>query len=66
MLLAMPELMLHDVPPRLMNELREWAALRRTNIEQAAIEMIRIGLYETRARGGELPAGLDVADLTKH
>jgi hypothetical protein len=30
-----------------MNELREWAALRRSTIEAAAIEMIRIGLHQT-------------------
>jgi len=35
---------------RLMNELREWTVLRRSTVEQAAIEMIRIGLYQTRER----------------
>ena len=44
----MPELLLSDIPIRLMKELREWAALRRYSVEDAAIEMIRIGLYETR------------------
>ena len=46
----MSELLLSDVPIRLMNELREWAALRHISVQDAAIEMIRIGLYETRKR----------------
>ena len=46
----MPELLLSDVPTRLMNGLREWAALRHCSVQDAAIEMIRIGLYETRRR----------------
>ena len=44
----MPELLLADIPIRLIDELREWAALRRCSVQGAAIEMIRIGLYETR------------------
>jgi len=55
-------LTLHDIPPRLMNELREWATLRRSTVEAAAVEIIRIGLYQTREQRQKLPEGLDVTD----
>ena len=51
----MPELLLSDVPIRLLNELRDWAALRHCSLEEAAMEMIRIGLYETRHRRSDVP-----------
>ena len=54
----MPELTLRDVPPRLMNELREWATLRRSTMEAAAVEMIRIGLCHARERNPSLPLDL--------
>jgi len=63
----MAELRLEDVPPRLMAELREWAQLRRTTLELAAHELLRVGLHAVRDRGQELPAGLDVTDKgTRH
>lgn len=48
------------VPQRLMAELREWAQLRPTTVEEAAVEMIRIGLHQTRKQNDQPPAGLDV------
>jgi hypothetical protein len=45
-----------------MNELRDWAALRRSTIEAAAIEMIRIGIYQTRDHGQDLPPRFEVTD----
>ena len=63
----MPELTIPDVPPRLINELREWATLRRSTVEAAAIEMIRIGLHQTRDRDREMSALIDSADHgTRH
>ena len=56
----MPELLLPDVPPRLMSELREWAALRRVSVEHAAMEMIRVGLQWTRDEARKRSEGLDV------
>jgi hypothetical protein len=65
-MLELPEL-LPDVPPRLMNELREWAGLRRSSVEAAAIEMIQIGLHARRDQGAKLPEGLDVMEEgTRH
>jgi hypothetical protein len=40
----------------------ERAKLRRSTVEEAAAEMIRIGLYQTRDQGQSLPEGLDVTD----
>ena len=62
-----PELTLRDLPPRVMSELLEWATLRKCSVEAAALEMIRIGLFQTRDRGQTLPEGLDVTDEgTRH
>jgi hypothetical protein len=63
---AMPDLAL-DVAQRLMANLLEWAKPRRTTIELAAVEMIRIGLHATRDQEQKLPEGLDVTDgETRH
>ena len=39
-----------DLPPR-HDELREWAALRRSTVEPDAIETIQLGLHATRDQG---------------
>ena len=62
----MADLTLPNLPETLMVELREWAALRRCSVETAAIEMIRIGLYQTRDRHQELADGFDVTDGARH
>ena len=49
-----------------MNELRAWAALRRSTIEAAAIEMIRIGLHQTRDQGRDHPLADVPDDGTRH
>ena len=37
--------MLRDLPPRMMRELEDWAALRRTTPEAAAVELLRVALH---------------------
>ena len=61
----MPELTLPDMRPRLMNELREWAALRRSTVEKAAVEMIRIVLHQMRGPHQEPPLAV-AGEETRH
>ena len=58
----MPALLLAESPPRLMAELREWAALRCYSAEDAAMELLRIGLYTVREQAQKLPEGMEVTD----
>ena len=46
----MPDLMLRDLPPKMMREAEEWAALRQTTPEAAAKELLRIALHVTADR----------------
>jgi hypothetical protein len=46
----MPDLMLRDLPPKMMREVEEWAALSRTTPEAAAKELLRIALHVTADR----------------
>lgn len=62
----MAELILRDLPERLLAELNDWARLRRSSPEKAAVELIRIGLHAVRERRPDL-ADLDVAEPgTRH
>ena len=39
--------MLRDLPSKMMREVEEWAALRRTTLEAAAVELLRVALHVT-------------------
>lgn len=43
----MTDLLLSNLPAKLIKEISEWATLRRTTPERAAVELLRIGLHAT-------------------
>lgn len=47
----MSVLVLSNLPATLIAEINEWAALRQTTPERAAVELLRIGLHATSDRG---------------
>lgn len=46
----MPSLTLRNLPPRLMEDIKAWARMRRKSEEAAAVELLRIGVDVTSER----------------
>lgn len=58
----MPDLPLSDVPLRVIEEICDWARLRRCSLEAAAVELIRLGLHSVREQHRQPPESFDVTD----
>lgn len=50
MLTRVPFLALPNVPPRLLADVHAWARLRRKSLDEAATELLRVGVDVTSAR----------------
>ena len=62
----MPDLLLSNLPAKLVREITEWATLRRTTPERAAVELLRIGLHVTSEEvQGPVRDALDVIKRVK-
>src|ERR1043166_1543749 len=59
----MANLTIPNVPVKLIEEIRQWAALRRTTEDLAVIELLRIGLHAVRDQNwSNPPEDLDLTD----